>query len=536
MKICEKCNIEYVTGFSCNKCGKELKAKPSDEKLAKKDNLSEKIAYINITDLMNLSDDEIAELDISSLTILADKGNVIAQIVLGDKYLNGEDVKTDLEKAFEYFMKAAKQGMPDAQWWVGTFYEAGKVVDKNPDAAFSWYMKAAEQNDVLAIFAIGECYYNGIGVKADKAKAFEWYYKAAQKGDACSQWEIGTSYELGHGVEESETEAFKWYMKSAEQNYELGQNDVGRCFYYGIGTERNVKKAYDYYLKSSDQGNSYAQYYIGIMYYSGDEFEQDDLKAFEWFSKAAKQDNPSAQVALGKMLYQGHGVNKDPEKAYNMFLKAAEKENADALFHLGIMLSDTQLPCLNYEKAFEYLLKAVEYEHSRAHIPVAVYYFLGRDNAVQQDFNKAEEYLKKCLEIGDMDKVEIRKDFISLLAILIEDNSSFYTPVNIPEKKYKNASKRFLKYLLEDDDELLLFYDGSFFGSAKKGFALSPYKIYWSGYGYISCAGFAWEGLSDLTLDKYSLNLGKEYMIELTQTDMKKEVYNLIKILHNFSI
>ena len=120
--------------------------------------------------------------------------------------------------------------------------------------------------------------------------------------------------------------------------------------------------------------------------------------------------------------------------------------------------------------------------------------------------------------------------------MLIEDKSCFYTPDNIPAKKFKNASKRFLKNFFDDNDELLLFYDGSFLGSARKGFALSPYKIYWSGYGYISSAGFAWEGLADLTLGKYSLNLGNEHMIELTQTDMKKEVYNLIRILHNLSI
>lgn len=46
--------------------------------------------------------------------------------------------------------------------------------------AVEWYTKAAEQGHAAAQYNLGNCYYDGEGVEKDLQKAIEWYTKAAE--------------------------------------------------------------------------------------------------------------------------------------------------------------------------------------------------------------------------------------------------------------------------------------------------------------------------------------------------------------------
>ena len=52
----------------------------------------------------------------------AEKGNAIAQFILGFMYENGEGVSQDYKKAEKWYHKAAEQGDTDAQYNLGNFY------------------------------------------------------------------------------------------------------------------------------------------------------------------------------------------------------------------------------------------------------------------------------------------------------------------------------------------------------------------------------------------------------------------------------
>lgn len=66
---------------------------------------------------------------------------------LGCMYFNGEEIPVNYEEAFRLFMKAASQGLPEAQNMLGYCYENGKGVKENDDAAKEWYSKAAAQGN-----------------------------------------------------------------------------------------------------------------------------------------------------------------------------------------------------------------------------------------------------------------------------------------------------------------------------------------------------------------------------------------------------
>ena len=67
----------------------------------------------------------------------------------------------DYDKAFEWYAKAADQGLDVAQLNIGGLYENGYGVPQDYDTAFEWYKKAADQGNQEASNRIGRLVMNG---------------------------------------------------------------------------------------------------------------------------------------------------------------------------------------------------------------------------------------------------------------------------------------------------------------------------------------------------------------------------------------
>lgn len=86
------------------------------------------------------------------------------------------------EEAFEYYLKAARQGDAEAQFYLGLCYNYGDGVEKDLSEAVVWFRKAAHQGLAQAQFNLGLCYYNGNGVEKNLSEAVKWFRKAAVQG------------------------------------------------------------------------------------------------------------------------------------------------------------------------------------------------------------------------------------------------------------------------------------------------------------------------------------------------------------------
>lgn len=112
---------------------------------------------------------------------LADEGNVQAQKLLGDLYLDGKgSLSKDYAKAMEAYLAAAEEGYAPAQAQLGYMYQ------------------------------------NALGVEADYNEAMEWNNRAAQQGNAQGQAQIGYLYHMGLGVTQNLDEAGRWYSRAVE--------------------------------------------------------------------------------------------------------------------------------------------------------------------------------------------------------------------------------------------------------------------------------------------------------------------------------
>ena len=77
--------------------------------------------------------------DLSQVIHLANQGFATAQYASGLMYDNGEGVRQDYQKAFEWFTKAANQGFATAQYASGLMYYNGEGVRQDYKKAKNFF-------------------------------------------------------------------------------------------------------------------------------------------------------------------------------------------------------------------------------------------------------------------------------------------------------------------------------------------------------------------------------------------------------------
>ncbi len=121
---------------------------------------------------------------------LAAEGDASAQILLGQRYWNGEGVSKDYVEAAKWYRKAAEQGNALGQFHLGTMYDRGSGVPRNYAEAVRLYRLAAEQGIIPAQHNLGNLYTNGQGVPKDLVQAHVWYNIAGANGLEFSKTEL----------------------------------------------------------------------------------------------------------------------------------------------------------------------------------------------------------------------------------------------------------------------------------------------------------------------------------------------------------
>ena len=109
-------------------------------------------------------------------------GNSGAAFRLGSRYLNGEGVEKDYEKAKYYLELAAEKQHSHALYDLGYMYLYGIGVQQDYLMAYDYFEQSKDVGFVPAYFIIGLMYYDGAGVKQNDKKAYEYCKTAIDRG------------------------------------------------------------------------------------------------------------------------------------------------------------------------------------------------------------------------------------------------------------------------------------------------------------------------------------------------------------------
>jgi hypothetical protein len=146
----------------------------------------------------------------SDLRQRAESGDTVAQLLLGEDYDFGRDVRQSYTEAAKWYQMAAEHGDAIAQNNLGSFYQYGLGVATNYSQAVALYKQSAAQGFMAAQSNLGYMYDYGLGLLKDKVEADSWYRRAADQGYPEAMLNLGVSYMTGEGVERDLTQAYMW--------------------------------------------------------------------------------------------------------------------------------------------------------------------------------------------------------------------------------------------------------------------------------------------------------------------------------------
>lgn len=114
-----------------------------------------------------------------------------ALFALGQLYLDGEKVPSDVDLALVYLERGAAGGSVDATYRLADVYIHGRVAPIDEKRGFNYMLTAARHGARTAIFNTGAMYANGRGTKQDYTEALAWLWVAQHFGaDAAAAAQI----------------------------------------------------------------------------------------------------------------------------------------------------------------------------------------------------------------------------------------------------------------------------------------------------------------------------------------------------------
>ena len=191
-------------------------------------------------------DKEAAASRLAELETMANAGDAEMQNTVGMLYAHYGSlnvvVDKDNEKAFLYFLKAAKSGHSDAMDNLGNCYNNGDGVEEDKELAFDWYQKAAKCGLAYGQYHVARCFLNGAGTEKDNDMALLWYLRAAKQSLPEAQMMVGRCAEEGWGMEKDPDFAFLWMSRAAENGHATAMNNLANFYARGFGCEKDSEK------------------------------------------------------------------------------------------------------------------------------------------------------------------------------------------------------------------------------------------------------------------------------------------------------
>ena len=166
------------------------------------------------------------------------KSQVSDDIYKAFEYLHGSETKEpSLEKATQYFAKAAQKGNAEGMYNLALGLIEGAGINKDPQAGLALLEKAAnmpafDKNNIPVIgvaesqFALGDYYENGIFVKRNIETAIFWYEKASENGFKTAPNNLGVLYYKGMGVKVDYEKAEKYFLLAYSRNEPLAEYNL----------------------------------------------------------------------------------------------------------------------------------------------------------------------------------------------------------------------------------------------------------------------------------------------------------------------
>ncbi len=143
--------------------------------------------------------------------LAVDPGNPLLHFWMGRAQMAARDD----ERARDYMIVAAQNGIGPAMHNMAILYNGGRGLNFEPSRALHWFEQAETRNILVSRSNLAWFYETGRGGVTDFGRAFELYAINAEAGEAFSQRKLAHFYREGLSGERSVQTALKWFHAAA---------------------------------------------------------------------------------------------------------------------------------------------------------------------------------------------------------------------------------------------------------------------------------------------------------------------------------
>ncbi len=165
----------------------------------------------------------------------------------------------EMARLFKLWHKGAERGDAIAQRVVGDFYMRGVGIERSTIEAERWLTAAVDQGDTEAMVLLGGLILESPDQAARFPRAVELFERAAAKGNTDAEYNLGVCLRRGLGVRQDAKAAERSYRTAAERNHVSAQLALGDLVAERAATEAEWLEATHWYRLAADSGNAAAQ-------------------------------------------------------------------------------------------------------------------------------------------------------------------------------------------------------------------------------------------------------------------------------------
>ena len=274
-------------------------------------------------------------------TMLSDRGDMQARMILGMLYAEGVGCDASIHKGMELLQSSAESGNAEAYKHMGDIYLVGELVAQNAQRALECYRAAANFGMTNAYETMGDIFYEGKIVPRDVARAISLYDMGAKEGHSTAARKSETLktkreelYQRGNAnLDESPMESFRCFAIASSMGYIPAYKCMARCFAGGLGIKKNRNQAFLWYEKAVEAGDSDALYEYGLCFSRGIGTAFDFDSAVSALSKAARCGSKDAEAELKRLMSnkRRHMIDSVYSKAMRLIFMKKFKEAEEML-------------------------------------------------------------------------------------------------------------------------------------------------------------------------------------------------------------
>ncbi|TCK02896.1 tetratricopeptide repeat protein [Phorcysia thermohydrogeniphila] len=191
----------------------------------------------------------------------------------------------NLKEAYKILEASCKTGNQESCASLGEFYMNGWEVKRDLDKAYQLLSKACSEGIALGCSDIGIMYMEGLKFSKDPKKALKFFLKACNRnsfGQEIGCYNSGLAFFLGKGVDTDYSKALSFFLKSCNLGYTPGCNNVGIIYERGLVAKKDIKKALNFYniacLSDDITAKKVGCYNLGKLLYKVGKKDEESLK------------------------------------------------------------------------------------------------------------------------------------------------------------------------------------------------------------------------------------------------------------------